>query len=206
MKRGLSPRRFRHTVSVARLAKRLAALHGEDPARAWRAGLLHDCAKEWPGRRLAQAVRRRRLRVPGLAFIRRYRRLNLLHAYVSADEARRTFGVRDRALSSAIAKHTLADRRMNRLDKIVYVADFASPDRGRAARRSPSFEAWGRAARRSPRSEAWGRAAGARVRRLARKDLNAAFRSALQLKLLHTLHKGDLLHPAAVDAWNEQFV
>lgn len=175
----LSAERFSHTLSVARWARTLARLHGEDPARARRAGLLHDCAKELPGRRLAALARRHRLSVPGLDFILKRRRYGLLHADVSALLARRDYGVADDAVLSAIAGHTLGRDRMSRLDKILYVADFSAPQRGFAA--------------------------AARVRRLARRDIDAAFREALRLKLLHVLRAGDALHPQTVALWNASF-
>lgn len=172
----LSPRRFRHTLSVTRLARDLARTHGEDPDRAAWAGLLHDCAKEMPPLRLSTIARLHRLPVPDKRFILRHRRFGLFHAHVSAWAARYKFGLRDAAALSAIAKHTLGADRMSRLDKILYVADFAAPERGFAA--------------------------GARVRRLARKDLDRAFREAARLKLLHVLQTGGALHPQTVRLWN----
>jgi predicted HD superfamily hydrolase involved in NAD metabolism len=174
----LSPERYRHTLSVARWAEELARRHGQDPARARRAGLLHDCAKEIPGFRLAALVRRRRLAVPDREFILRHGRLGLFHAYVSADRARREFGIKDQAVLSAIARHTLGDERMGPLDKILYVADFSAPQRGFAA--------------------------AARLRRLARKDLDAAFRETVRLKILYVVHGGGALHPQTVRLWNKQ--
>ncbi len=172
----LSPRRFRHTLSVTRLARTLAGTHGEDPDRAAWAGLLHDCAKEMPPLRLSTIARLHRLPVPDKRFILRHRRFGLFHAHVSAWAARTRFRVRDRAVLSAIANHTLGADRMSRLDKILYIADFAAPDRGFAA--------------------------GARVRRLARKDLDRAFREAVRLKLVYVLQTGGALHPQTVRLWN----
>jgi predicted HD superfamily hydrolase involved in NAD metabolism len=179
LKKALSPARFRHTLSVARLAARLARAHGQDPVRARRAGLLHDCAKEVPGARLAALVRRHRLPVPDRPFVFRHRRFNLFHAAVSAHVARQRYGIRDRAVLSAVAKHTLGDARMGPLDKILYIADFAAPERNfRAA---------------------------ARVRRLALQDLEAAFRETVRLKMGHVVASGQVLHPQTVDLWNGFF-
>ena len=44
----LSPKRFAHTLGVARAAVGLAQRYGADPEEAYIAGLLHDCAKELP--------------------------------------------------------------------------------------------------------------------------------------------------------------
>jgi len=53
----------------------------------------------------------------------------LLHAYVSADLARRRFGVNDREVLAAIAEHTLGQPGMGPLQRLLYVADACSQDR-----------------------------------------------------------------------------
>ncbi|MBL0349771.1 MAG: HD domain-containing protein [Elusimicrobia bacterium] len=94
LKKTLSPARYRHTLAVARWAEDLARLHGEDPARARRAGLLHDVAKEMPGPALARYVRAHRVPVPGSAEIDRRKAHALFHAHVSAHRAAREWGKR----------------------------------------------------------------------------------------------------------------
>ncbi len=164
-------------MSVAKLAGRLAHRLGENKEKAELAGVLHDVAKEWPAARLRDAVVRHRLVVPGREFILRKKQYHLFHAHVSAWVAERDFEVKDKAVLSAIAKHTLGDFRMSRLDKILYVADFAAPDR-------PSDLT-------------------APVLRLAPQDLDQAFRLALRFKLIHVLQRGAGLHPASVELWNQ---
>ena len=78
---------------------------------------------------------------------------------MAAHCAQRDFGVKDRGVLRAIARHTLGRGPMGRLDKILYVADFSAPDR---------------------------RFAGAgRVRSLAEEDLKAAFQETVRLKRLY---------------------
>jgi predicted HD superfamily hydrolase involved in NAD metabolism len=180
LKQSLSAERYRHTLSVARWAAELAKIHGDDPARARLAGLLHDCAKEWPPLRLATVARLHRLKIPGKELVLRERRFHLLHAYVSAWWARREFRVKDTGVLNAIARHTLGADRMSRLDKIVYVADFSAPQRASSS--------------------------AARVRALARRDLEAAFRECLRMKIRHVLETGRSLHPQTVSMWNEAVV
>jgi predicted HD superfamily hydrolase involved in NAD metabolism len=174
--RSLSPYRRRHVESVARWARELARRHGADPGKAYLAGKLHDAAKEWTGKKLESLVRRENIRVPGLEFIVAQGRRGLLHAHVSAWVARETFGVGDREILRAIARHTLGARRMGLLDKVIYVADFSSPDRRYAEAR--------------------------RVRRLARRDLDAAVREAARCKIQFVLEAARPVHPATVAMWN----
>lgn len=176
LKKDLSPARYRHTRAVARWAVDLARLHGEDPDRARRAGLLHDLAKEMPGPALARYVRAHRVPVPGAAEILRRKAHALLHAHVSAHRAAREWGEKDRGVLSAVARHTLGHPRLSRLDQILYVADFSSPDRPYGAARA--------------------------VRRLARRDLRAALRETVRRKIEHVVFVGRFLHPETVRLWN----
>ena len=49
LKDNLSAKRFHHSVNVAEECRKLAQKYGEDPERAYFAGLLHDICKELPG-------------------------------------------------------------------------------------------------------------------------------------------------------------
>ncbi|MBL0058180.1 MAG: bis(5'-nucleosyl)-tetraphosphatase (symmetrical) YqeK [Elusimicrobia bacterium] len=172
----MSAPRLRHSLSVARWAGELARLHGADPDQAVRAGLLHDWAKEWSPARLRGYVRKHGVSVPGLNLILEHRREGLLHGYVSAHRAGRRGWAGAPATRAAMARHTLGHGRMTLLDKILYVADFSSPDR------------------RTPES--------VRVRRLARRDLEGALRAAAGYKIQWVVRRGGFLHPATVAMWN----
>lgn len=171
----LRPVRYEHTLNVATLAEALARRHGADPEKARLAGLLHDCGRRFVPALMAAHVRRRRLNAP---LRERTARLEpmLLHAYVSEDLARREFGVEDAQVLSAIRKHTLGDRRMSLLDRVVYVADACSADRAHPG--------------------------AAKTRALAFRDLDAAFAHCVGEKLRHAIERGAWLHPRTVELWN----
>jgi predicted HD superfamily hydrolase involved in NAD metabolism len=122
--------RYVHILSVARTAARLAWAHGEDPARARTAGLLHDLARLYPAERLLRECAERGM--PTDAF----ERANpvVLHARLGAELARDWFGVSDEAILSAIRKHTVAAATMSHLDEILYLADGLEPGREYAGR------------------------------------------------------------------------
>jgi predicted HD superfamily hydrolase involved in NAD metabolism len=174
--RALSPSRVRHSKSVARWASVLARLHGADPLHAQQAGYLHDVAKEWRWSRLASYVRTHKVPVPHLGLILAHKRAGLLHGYVAAHLSLRKGLVRDRQTRMAMARHTLGHVRMGLLDKILYVADFSSPDRRYAE--------------------------AARVRRLARKNLDAALRLTVSYKIADVAQRSGFLHPTTVALWN----
>ncbi|MCX5797472.1 MAG: bis(5'-nucleosyl)-tetraphosphatase (symmetrical) YqeK [Elusimicrobia bacterium] len=177
LKSGLKPGRFVHTLAVRRLAEALARRWGDDPRRASLAALLHDCGRLIKKRRWARYALDHGLRVPLLAQVAR-RQPGLLHAYVGAHLARRRFGCRERAVLRAVRNHTLGSLSMSRLERILYVADAVSEDR--------------------THPEA------APLRRLAFRDLEAAFAAGLAAKLSHAVGRGAWLHPLSVSLWNRQ--
>jgi nicotinate-nucleotide adenylyltransferase len=171
----LKPLRYEHSLNVGRLAGALARRWKSDEDRARLAGLIHDCGRALPVGKMPDYVLARRLKTPE----RRETIVRcplLLHAYISEDLARRRFGVADAAVLSAVRKHTLGAASMSRLDRIVYVADACSQDRGYDE--APL------------------------LRELAFRDLEAAFTACVRLKLVHTLKSGSWLHPLTVTVWN----
>jgi len=171
----LSPSRYEHTLNVASLAESLARRWGADPAKARLAGLLHDIGRRYRPHDLARYARRRRLAIPERDAVLRLDPM-LLHAYASADIARREFGVADKEVLGAIRRHTLGDRRLNLLDKILYVADASSLDRSH-----------------SNASE---------TRALAYTDLDAALKRCVSEKLMHAISREAWLHPLTINLWN----
>ncbi|MBI2386075.1 MAG: bis(5'-nucleosyl)-tetraphosphatase (symmetrical) YqeK [Elusimicrobia bacterium] len=171
----LSPSRYAHTLNVASLAEALARRWGADPVKARSAGLLHDAGRRYPPHELARYARQRRLAVPERAIILDLAPM-LLHAYVSADLARREFGVTDPETLNAIRRHTLGDRRLGLLDKILYVADACAIDRTHAT--------------------------SAATRSLAFDDLDAALKRCIAEKIAHAVSREAWLHPLTVDLWN----
>jgi predicted HD superfamily hydrolase involved in NAD metabolism len=118
--------RYLHVVRVARLADRLAARHGESPAKARLAGMLHDLARLFPDAVLLAECERRGIPID------EFERANpiVLHARLGAELARERFGVADECVLSAIRKHTLGAAQMSRLDEILYLADGLEAGRG----------------------------------------------------------------------------
>jgi nicotinate-nucleotide adenylyltransferase len=171
----LKPGRFEHTLNVAALADALARRHGADPERARLAGLLHDAGRRFPPPVLAAYARRHRLKAPHRERTAALAPM-LLHAYASERLARTEFGVEDPGVLSAVRKHTLGAPRMALLDRVLYVADACSADRGHPG--------------------------AARTRALAFDDLDAAFERCVADKLAHALARGAWLHPATVELWN----
>ena len=121
----LKPGRFEHSVGVSETAARLAERFGVDVEKARIAGLLHDCAREYPNSSmLAEAEQR------GIAAgpVERAMPL-LLHAYIGAYRVKELYEVEDEEIARAIRCHTVGGAGMTALDKIIYFADMIEPHR-----------------------------------------------------------------------------
>ena len=129
LKNKLSESRYEHTLGVEYTAAALAMRYGADIEKARVAGLLHDCAKYFPGEKLLSKCKKHNLPV------NRYEEdyPELLHAKVGAHLASVKYGVKDEEILSAITWHTTGRPEMTLLDKIIYIADYMEPNRNKAS-------------------------------------------------------------------------
>jgi len=172
----MTAQRFVHTIAVTRLALALAVKYGADTKRTALAGLLHDIARDRTSRYLAAYAVRNRLTAPALKETLKEAPI-LLHAYDGADIAEKRFGVKDKEVLSAIRNHTLGSPSPGLIDKILYVADMAAEDRD------------------FPEAVV--------VRKLAFRELGAAYAAANYVKLVYAFKTGRWIHPESVKVWNK---
>jgi len=175
LKKNASPERQRHVKAVAEYAWKLARLHGWEADEAYRAGLVHDAAKEWSRKKLLSYVDREKIKIPFLKFIRQ-ESPKLLHAYVGARLAMKKGWIKTKNAEKAISSHTLGTLRMSLPEKILFVADYASFDR--------SFVGV------------------AKFRNLARSHIDKAYRTAFMNKMEYTFSHRKPLHPLSLRIWN----
>ncbi|HEY0797506.1 MAG TPA: bis(5'-nucleosyl)-tetraphosphatase (symmetrical) YqeK [Candidatus Baltobacteraceae bacterium] len=169
--------RYAHVVRVARLAETLARTHGESPARARLAGMLHDLARLYPASELRAQCDARGMQIDP------FEQANpiVLHARLGAELAREDFGVSDEGVLSAIRKHTVGDATMSRLDIVVYLADALEP-----ARDFPERPA---------------------LHELALRDVNEAMRRVLAQSVIYLQSRGLAVAPqtlACIDTFTTQ--
>lgn len=125
LKSRLKPRRYEHSLGVAETAVFLAERFQLDVEKARLAGLLHDCARQYPDEKLAEEARRRGIaigQVEGAMPL-------LLHAGIGAELIKEEYGVEDEEISQAVRRHTVGGSDMAPLDKIIYFADMIEPGR-----------------------------------------------------------------------------
>ncbi len=174
--RGLiSPRRYAHCLDAAGLAVKLAPRLGLPAQQAAAAALAHDCAREMPPAALVRYAARHAPRAPLLRETAREAPV-LLHAWAGAARARELLGLRDPAVSEAIALHATGAPGMGPLARLIYVCDLACPGRDFEEARL--------------------------VRELAFGDFEAAFRAANYVKLTYAFSGGGWVHPLSVELWN----
>jgi len=125
LQRRLNRNRFAHSIGVANTAVKLAKRFGVDEDKAYVAGLLHDCAREFENDELPAQAETRGIKINE---VERAMPL-LLHAYISAQMMTEIYGVDDAEISQAIYRHTVGAPDMTPLDKIIYFADMIEPNR-----------------------------------------------------------------------------
>jgi len=149
LKATLDPARFRHSLRAEKIALALAKKHGISASLVTPAALLHDCGRRFDRRGLLRQAKALGLKIDPVSRFEP----KLLHAAISAALARREFGVRSAAILRAIRSHTVGAPGMDRLAKIIFLADHIEEGR---------------------------RFSGAKkVRRLAFKDMDAAIIASL---------------------------
>ena len=169
----LSDKRYEHTLNVRKMAVKLAKRHDADEDRAALAALLHDAAKEISKDEMRAIMKAH----PEYAEGGEARPTPVWHGICAAILARTEWGVEDEAILSAIACHTAGKPGMSKLDKILYLADMSSAERD-----WPGVN---------------------KLRKLERKDLDAAMLMALKQTNDFVLSQDKALDPMSKAAYDD---
>lgn len=106
-----------HVVRTARMARKLASLHGQDKRQAYLAGLIHDI-----GKTLSMDEQVAMLQDHGYGENYLKHRA-ILHAPCGRILAKKEYGISDFDVLLAVEYHTCGKENMSSLQKILYVAD-----------------------------------------------------------------------------------
>lgn len=118
----MSPKRFAHSCSVARLSKDLAKAHHLDEHKAWLAGLFHDIAKDMPQKEQGKWI--------SMIYPEALKEHHAIwHGYVGAEVAERIYGIHDPVIKNAIFNHVKGSS-YDPYAMIVFIADKLDPLRG----------------------------------------------------------------------------
>ena len=125
LRKNLKGSRFIHTLGVEYTSVCLAMKYEEDLEKAELAGLLHDCAKELPEKKMIKICRNHGEKISKMEFEQPF----LLHGKAGACIAKDKFGIEDEVILNAIRYHTTGRPAMTLFEKIVFVADYIEPNR-----------------------------------------------------------------------------
>ncbi|WP_276797101.1 bis(5'-nucleosyl)-tetraphosphatase (symmetrical) YqeK [Ruminococcus champanellensis] len=169
----LSKKRYTHSLNVAHEAQRLAELYGEDPEKAYFAGLMHDVCKELPAEEQEELVRASSFVVSKEELVTK----PVWHGIAGAYFLQVRMGVTDPDVLNAVRYHTVGRAGMTRLEEIVYLADLISEDR--------TYDGV------------------EQMRQLCLTSINAAMLEGIRFSMETTLKKGGYLPPVTVEAYNQ---
>lgn len=171
LKSMLTEHRYVHSLGVMEMAVEMAKTFGVDEKKAEIAGLLHDCAKQ-----IEKHEQLRLCEEYGLELDDTKRaNLALLHSELGAKLAETEFGITDPEILGAIFYHTLGKPKMTPLEKILYVADMAEPNR----QDYPGLKG---------------------LRALCETNLDEATLYGLELSIAHIERKGFVIHTQTMEA------
>lgn len=128
LRKKLKGSRYIHTLGVEYTSVCLAMKYGEDLEKAELAGLLHDCAKQLPEKKLIKICKAHGEKISKMEFQQPF----LLHGKAGACLSKDKFGIEDSMILDAIRYHTTGRPNMSLLEKIVFVADYIEPNRKKA--------------------------------------------------------------------------
>jgi len=168
----LDDARFSHSIRVQQLAIELSVHHNVDREKASIAGLLHDCSRYLSSRQLLSKAEEVGLHVePIMRF-----EPKLLHAPLSGYFAKMEYGIDDPEIITAIERHTIGSPVMTALDKIIYIADHAEPERD-----FNGIE---------------------EIRRIMKKDLNGSISLIASCMIRYLIEKEMPIHPLTLETRN----
>ena len=164
----------KHIYRVRDIAANLAERHGLNPQLAALAMLAHDVARAMPGRQLL--YRAEQLEVPVTALERSLP--ILLHGPVGARILEREDGLTDESIYQAVYWHTSAHPSLDRLGKLVFLADKLDPEKSSTYPYLPE------------------------LMELAVQDLDLGVLEFASREIIARTQRGEMVHPALVETRN----
>lgn len=175
LQNSISASRLEHTMGVMETAVELAKEYHVNTQKIKLAALLHDCARDFSDQQLLVMAYDYGIQLDYV-----YQEFPaMLHGPVGAVLAEREYGVKDSEVLQAIAVHTLGEKVMDDLTKVLMIADSIEPGRryqGVIALREQVTKAG--------------------------ININAAALACLEFKIQSVIKSKYLLHPLAIHARN----
>ena len=121
----LNPKRYQHSLNVAKSAVSLAKHFGADEQKAYICGVLHDVMKNSSQQEQLAVIEQAGEKMTDLEMSNP----KLWHAIAGAAYMKIILSIDDADMISAVRFHTTARANMTMLEKVIYIADYISEDR-----------------------------------------------------------------------------
>lgn len=118
LKKNMTQKRYIHSIGVMNKSKELANKHNIDEKTAMVVGLGHDIAKELNVKEINNYIKKYNIKVDEIE----QENLGLLHGKIGAVICREKYNF-TKDMQKAIEYHTLGNINMDKLAKIIYIAD-----------------------------------------------------------------------------------
>lgn len=125
LRKRLNHSRYIHCLGVAKSARELAEIYGENPEKAYFAGLVHDITKNTSYAEQLQIIKKADIILSSCEQLN----YKLWHAISGAAYLKNELKITDEEVLSAVRWHTTGRSAMTKFEKIIYVADLISPER-----------------------------------------------------------------------------
>lgn len=125
IKGNLIESRFKHTLSVAETAVKLAELNDVSIEKAEIAALAHDVAKNLTVDKMKEIIVENRIELS----YDEEQTPELWHSIIAPVIGKQVFNIDDEEILGAMRWHTTGRENMTKLEKIIYVADIIEPRR-----------------------------------------------------------------------------
>lgn len=124
IKQILSEKRYTHSIGVAKRAEELAKIYGIDEEKAKIVGVAHDIAKEMSKEEAYRYAEENNIELDEIE------KLNpkLIHSKIGADICKRKYNF-TKEMQDAIKYHTTGNVNMDKLAKIIFIADKTEENR-----------------------------------------------------------------------------
>ena len=167
----LSEKRYYHSICVMERSRELAIKYGADVEIAKKIGIAHDVAKEMSEKEKLEYVKENNIEIDETE----KENTGLLHAKIGADIAIKKLNFTNE-MGQAILAHTTGIENMTLLDKILFISDRTSKERG-----FPDIEY---------------------LNNLLEENIDKAVLYILDKKILLQIEKKQIMHPETIIARN----
>ncbi len=120
LKESLKSSRYQHSIGVMHTAACLAMRYDEDVEKAMLSGLIHDCTKNMAIEEQIRLCADNQITLTDEDLANP----EIIHSITAPIMAKNTFNITDVSILNAVRCHSTGKENMNKLEKLIYIADF----------------------------------------------------------------------------------